>query len=146
MKEAEIRYNQLLLCKAGLNQDQLGSQVVYLQSLTVLSYQEACRVVEQGSLSYSLPHQALPLLSKELPLQLDIIGPILWEGTWSHWQIFLVCVLFPNLVNRGIKTFFSPPFVCTASQTLSLRTSNVPRTRGLQFTQEKLGLSTWTKQ
>lgn len=37
MEEAEIRYNQLLLCKASLNQDQLGSQVVYLQSLTVLS-------------------------------------------------------------------------------------------------------------
>lgn len=46
MKETEIRYNQLLFCKASLNQGQLGSQVVYLQSLTVVSHQEACGVVE----------------------------------------------------------------------------------------------------
>ena len=37
MKEREIRYNQLFFCKARLNQGQLGSQVVYLQSLTVVS-------------------------------------------------------------------------------------------------------------
>lgn len=37
MKETEIRSNQLLFCKASLNQAQLGSQVVYLQSPTVAS-------------------------------------------------------------------------------------------------------------
>lgn len=65
-----------------------------LQSVTMVSLpRKACGVEEQESLSYRLPHQALPLLWKELPLQLDPSCERAYDPIGKYFFVYAFCSL-----------------------------------------------------
>lgn len=138
-KETEIMYNPPLSCRRSLNEGHLGSQVVYLPGLTVVSITRKHLGSWNRRGCLVLCHIRLCHVWKELPLQLDVWGPSCeraHDPTDTDF-FFFVCVLFPILVNQSIESFF----VSTLS-VLHLRLHPwAPALSlaqvGLQFTQER---------
>lgn len=144
-KETEIMYNPPVFCKWSLNEGQFSSQVVYLPSLTGVLLTREC--VDQGTRELVLSSATSGFAClKGAPTAAWCMGFLLWKDTWSHRQIlFLVSVLFPILVNQSFKPFFVPTLFVLRLRLHPWAPAVSLAQVGLQFTQQSLVLSAWTR-
>lgn len=145
-KEREIMYNPPVFCKWSLNEGQFSSQVVYLPSLTGVLLTRN-QMWGQGTRELVLSSATSGFAMSERSSHCSLVygTPLVKGHMIPQTNTFFVSVLLLILVNESFKPFFVPTLFVLHLRLHPWAPAASRAQVGLQFTQQGLNLSTWTR-